>query len=217
MLLISEYIEQTADKNATAEEFCEGVTAFVRDRYDSAMLPRLAVHPEERLTASCIVYSRNKRQIWMIGDCQCLVGGCLYENPKPYEDVLARKRADILKALVCEGMTVEELRGNDLGRKAIIPEMIETMRNQNKTYAVVDGYPIPMEKVRIIRLTEQPQTIVMASDGYPFLLPTLAESEKTLSRQLEKDPLNIYEFTATKAYIQGNNSFDDRSFVCFRT
>lgn len=216
MLLICEYIRQV-NKDVTAEKFCKGVTSFIRDRYDKEALPRLAEHPEERLTASCIVYSRNKRQVWMIGDCQCLIGNKLYENPKPYEEVLARKRADILKKLLDNGMSVEELRSNDLGRKAIIPEMIETMMNQNKTYAVIDGFNIPMDKVRIIQLTDKrPQTIVMASDGYPFLLPTLTESEKALRQQLEKDPLNIYEFIATKAYIKGNNSFDDRTFVCFR-
>lgn len=29
----------------------------------------------------------------MIGDCQCLVGGCFYDNPKPYEQELAEQRA----------------------------------------------------------------------------------------------------------------------------
>lgn len=54
---------------------------------------RLKLHPEERLTASAIVYSSKLRQLWMIGDCQCLVGGCFYDNPKPYEQELAEQRA----------------------------------------------------------------------------------------------------------------------------
>ena len=95
--------------------------------------------------------------------------------------------------------------------------MIRTMTEQNKTYSVVDGFPIPMEHVRIITLTPSTHTIVLASDGYPFLLPTLAESETALHRQLTTDPLNALSFKATKAYIRGNNSFDDRTYIRFDT
>lgn len=216
MLLISEYIRQTRS-DICVKEFCNGVTAFIRDRYDESRLPYIESHPEERLTASCIIYTRYRNEIWMIGDCQCLVGDNLYENPKPDEAMLASKRASILRKLIKEEGDIDGLRSNDIGRKAIIPEMIETMQNQNVTYSVIDGFPIPMDKVKVISLNDNPQVIVLASDGYPFLKPTFKESEEGLMRQLTTDPLNIHNFLATKAYAKGNNSFDDRTYIRFKT
>lgn len=89
------------------------------------------------------------------------------------------------------------------------------MRGPNVTYAVADGFPIPMDKVRVVTLTSGRHTVVLASDGYPFLRPTLAESEAKLASQLSDDPLNIGRFKATKAYVEGNNSFDDRAYIRF--
>lgn len=215
MQLISKYIKH-APKDISITDFCRGVTEYIHKEYKSSQLDRLADHPEERLTASCIVYSRLQRQIWMIGDCQCMVGNQYYDNPKHDEAVIAEKRAEINNKLLSSGQsTIEELRNNDIGRKEIIPMMIASMRDQNKTYSVVDGFHIPIDKVRIITLDFEPWTIVMASDGYPFLKPTLAESEAALKQQLDTDPLNINTFKATKAFLAGNNSFDDRTYIRF--
>ncbi len=217
MALIKEFIG-SMNADITVGEFCRSVTLYINKVYDDADKQRLAAHPEERLTASCIVYSRVRNEIWMVGDCQCLVDGVLHENPKPYEAELAQRRAGIIKALLDSGgRTVDDIRRDDEGRKAIIPEMIATMLNQNKTYAVVDGFTIPMQHVKIVKPERGQRQIVLASDGYPFLHDTLEKSEAALREQLETDPLNIDLFKATKAYIQDNNSFDDRSYVRFLT
>ena len=97
----------------------------------------------------------------------------------------------------------------------MIPSMLELMQNQNVTYAVIDGFPIPETKVPIILLDFQPWEIVLASDGYPWLAPTLEETEALLDKQRQNDPLNVGEFKATKAFVKGNNSFDDRSYIRF--
>lgn len=90
------------------------------------------------------------------------------------------------------------------------------MKQQNKDYAVVDGFSIPPQHVRVITLDFQPWDIVLASDGYPFLESTLEASESRLDWQRKNDPLNIGEFKATKAFALGNNSFDDRAYIRFR-
>ena len=89
------------------------------------------------------------------------------------------------------------------------------MQEQNRSYAVIDGFPIPQQHVRVITLDFQPWEIVMATDGYPFLKPTLAASEERLAWQREHDPLNIGDFKTTKAFLPGNSSFDDRSYIRF--
>ena len=212
MQIISRYIRQ-AKGNLSCQQFCNGVSRAIASHYKKSDIARLAEHPEERLTASVIVFSRLNREIWMIGDCQCLVGNQYYDNPKPYEQKLAEQRAAIITQ---HKESTKQFLEHDTAREAIIPHMLEAMKQQNKDYAVVDGFTIPPQHVRVITLDFQPWDIVLASDGYPFLEPTLAASESRLSWQRENDPLNIGEFKATKAFALGNNSFDDRAYIRFR-
>ena len=193
--------------------------------YRKSQLDRLSQQPEDRLTASCIVYSRLRREIWMIGDCQCLLGHpagnindndknrfTYYDNPKPYEQQLAEERAAIIHA---SPLPHDHFLVDDTARAAIIPHMKETMQQQNKTYSVIDGFPVAEQYVRILTLDFQPWEIILASDGYPFLEPTLAASEERLTHQRLTDPLNIGVFKATKAFAEGFNSFDDRAYIRF--
>ena len=93
--------------------------------------------------------------------------------------------------------------------------MVESMKQQNVSYAVIDGFRIAEQFVKVITLDFQPHHIVMASDGYPFLRETLDESERLLRQQQENDPLNIDTFLACKAFLNGQDSFDDRSYIRF--
>lgn len=215
MQLVERYLRH-ARRDLTAEQFCRGVTAYVASKFRGKR-ERLFLHPEERLTASCAVFSRLHRQIWMIGDCHCLVGDAYYDNPKPTEAVIAGHRAEIIKRLLAEEKATEEgLLQHDIAREELLPELIAATKGQNVDYSVVDGFAIPMDKVRIVSLDFSPWTVVLATDGYPFLRPTLEESEAALARQRAIDPLNIGDFRATKAFMEGNNSFDDRAYVRFR-
>lgn len=213
MQLTAHYIRRMP-KDTTCEGFLRGVTAYIRKHYKKSMLPRLAEHPEDRLTCSAIVFSRLNREIWMVGDCQCLINGELFDNPKPAEAELAAMRAEEVKRLLAEGMTQDELLCNDIARQVMIPRMVESMKQQNITYSVIDGFPIARQAIKIIPLDFRPWDIVLASDGYPTLCPTLEESEQKLQEQREKDPLNIGpDFQATKAFHPDYNSFDDRSYL----
>lgn len=224
MQLVGRYIRRMP-KNTTCEAFLRGVTAYIRKHYKKTMLSRMAEHPEDRLTCSVVVFSRLCREIWMIGDCHAMVidaqqavADCqYYDNPKPYEAELAAMRAEEAKRQLSDGKTINDLCRNDTARPVIIPRMIETMRNQNITYSVVDGFPIPRQHVLVIPLDFRPYEIVLASDGYPFLYPSLEESEEALQHQRQNDPLNIGpHFQATKAFHPDNNSFDDRTYIRFR-
>lgn len=212
MQLTARYIRKMP-KTTTSEQFLRGVTAYIRKHYKKSMLQRLAEHPEDRLTCSAVVYSRLNREIWMVGDCQCMINGELFDNPKPAEAELAAMRAEEVKRLLATGITQEELLRNDIARPVIIPRMLETMRQQNVTYSVIDGFPIDRLHVRIIPLDFRPWEIVLASDGYPVLCSTLEESEQQLEKQRAEDPLNIGNFQATKAFHPDFNSFDDRSYI----
>ena len=236
MMLISEYIREELKADASVDEFCQGVTAYIYNKvYEKlGVEERLKEHPEERLTASAILYSRTKNEVWMVGDCQAIIAGKLYENGKPYEEKIARKRVE----LIAQGLSPAE------ARKQIEPLLIEAMLSgQNQTYTVIDGFPIYREGVKVVSVSDSSSVqdsvpasdsvpcsdsvsasgtipsssseIVLASDGYPFLKPTLAASEAALAEQIANDPQNIRSFIATKGIVEGSKSFDDRTYIRF--
>ena len=236
MMLISEYIREELKADASVDDFCQGVTAYIYNKvYEKLSVEeRLKEHPEERLTASAILYSRTRNEVWMVGDCQAIIDGKLYENGKPYEQEIARKRVELIE----QGLSPAE------ARKQIEPLLIEAMLSgQNQTYTVIDGFPIYREGVKVVSVSDScsvqdsvpasdsvpcsdsvsasgtffvsSSEIVLASDGYPFLEPTLAASEAALAEQIANDPQNIHSFIATKGIVEGNKSFDDRTYIRF--
>ena len=242
MMLISEYIREELKADASVDDFCQGVTAYIYNKvYEKlGVEERLKEHPEERLTASAILYSRTRNEVWMVGDCQAIIAGKLYENGKPYEEKIARKRVE----LIAQGLSPAE------ARKQIEPLLIKAMLSgQNQTYTVIDGFPIYREGVKVVSVSDSSSVqdsvsssdscsvqdtvpvsdsvsasgtisvssseIVLASDGYPFLEPTLAASEAALAEQIANDPQNIHSFIATKGIVEGNKSFDDRTYIRF--
>lgn len=236
MMLISEYIREELKADASVDDFCQGVTAYIYNKvYEKlGVEERLKEHPEERLTASAILYSRTRNEVWMVGDCQAIIAGKLYENGKPYEEKIARKRVELIE----QGLSPAE------ARKQIEPLLIEAMLSgQNQTYTVIDGFPIYREGVKVVSVSDSSSVqdsvpasdsvpcsdsvsasdtipsssseIVLASDGYPFLEPTLAASEAALAEQIANDPQNIHSFIATKGIVEGNKSFDDRTYIRF--
>ena len=80
---------------------------------------------------------------------------------------------------------------------------------------VLDGFFEDMSSIKIIDVPDNAQEIVLASDGYPELLPTLEESERALKEILAEDPLFILRHKSTKGLQKGNNSFDDRAYIRF--
>lgn len=236
MMLISEYIREELKADASVDDFCQGVTAYIYNKvYEKlGVEERLKEHPEERLTASAILYSRTRNEVWMVGDCQAIIAGKLYENGKPYEQEIAGKRVELIE----QGLSPAE------ARKQIEPLLIKAMfSGQNQTYTVIDGFPIYREGVKVVSVSDSSSVqdsvpasdsvpcsdsvsasgtipsssseIVLASDGYPFLKPTLAASEAALAEQIANDPQNIHSFIATKGIVEGNKSFDDRTYIRF--
>ncbi|MCW4072532.1 hypothetical protein [Segatella copri] len=236
MMLISEYIREELKADASVDDFCQGVTAYIYNKvYEKlGVEERLKEHPEERLTASAILYSRTRNEVWMVGDCQAIIDGKLYENGKPYEETIARKRVELIE----QGLSPAE------ARKQIEPLLIKAMLSgQNQTYTVIDGFPVYREGVKVVSVSDScsvqdsvpasdsvpcsdsvsasgtisvsSSEIVLASDGYPFLEPTLAASEAALAEQIANDPQNIHSFIATKGIVEGNKSFDDRTYIRF--
>lgn len=216
MMQVKRYIE-TMPADTSVGDFCRGITRRIMAVYEDngADMERLRLHPEERMTASAAVYSACLGQVWLVGDCQCFAGGTLFENQKPMEKVLAERRASFLLNEISGGRlsASDVMNGQDPGRELIISGLIDSCRSQNKAYSVIDGFPIPMQTIKVIDIPAGVEELVLASDGYPFLRPTLRESEAELRDLLDKDPLCISRFKATKGLKAGFSSFDDRCYI----
>lgn len=216
MLLLKEVVENLP-YDASLEHFCREATCKFQAIYSKHGISheRLLSNPEERLTASIALFSFHYREIWMVGDCQCLVENKFYDNPKPEEERLAKKRSAVINEMIASGKTdIPSLRKHDAGRDVIVSEIAGTCRWQNITFSVVDGFDIAMDKVKRISV-DHPCDVVMSTDGYPFLHPTLAKSEKALADLLSNDPLCIRDYMATKGKMYGQSSFDDRAYIRF--
>ena len=79
-------------------------------------------------------------------------------------------------------------------------------------YPMLDGTVVESRFLKTQKVAEG-STIVLATDGYPILKESLAESEKELARLLKEDPLCIFDYKSTKGLAEGCSSFDDRTYV----
>ncbi len=221
--IVAEMIESmpaTTDLHSFVDQINSLFQKRYSDFYDASTIGEMQLLKQNRWTCSLILYSRYENSIWMIGDCMGLL---LYQdgrqvvlsNEKPYEMLLAERRAHYIREQLDLGnTTVAAVRHHDKGRDLIIPSMLQEMKNQNVTYAVLDGFDVAWQGVKVIPHIDC-EEIILASDGYLKLFPTLQETEDYLQNYLAQDPLMIGCHIATKAWMENSDCFDDRSFMRF--
>ena len=212
---ILEYLKGNVEKQ-NAKELFANLSNVLKEAYFSEMEEDIKV---ERLRACIIVYNGFYNEIWSYGDLQCLIDGSFYQDNKEIDDIMAQKRIDVIKKAINDGTTIDELIKNDIGRKAILKDIQKQFSCENKKckygYPVINGDEIVPEMIKKFFVPSDAE-IVLASDGYPILCKTLAESEKELERVLKEDPLCISENPSTKGVQPGYSSFDDRTYVRFK-
>lgn len=217
MTLVSNLIATGLQPDADVETFCRLATDCIRQCYveHHVDLDSLGTNPVERITCSAVVYSNARRELWFVGDCQALdvTHGEHYEHSKPYEQPIAEIRSAHIRLGLLDGKTVDAYRSHDEGRDYILPLLRDYCKYQNVTYPVMDGFPIPVATVKVVRLPHSTHEIVLASDGYPKLTQSLADAEAQLTALLQADPLLIEKVKATKGWMKGSRSFDDRAYL----
>lgn len=173
-------------------------------------------------TAAMALYSKSKHVVWMINDCQCMVDGKIYLNEKSVDDITAMARSLYLEAEIQKGKTVKELLEHDPSHEVVRPllkkqyAMQNTMVHSQYSYVTITGFDFDLDLVKVIKIKADAEFLVLATDGYPVLRPTLEESESELSDILENDPLCIRQYKLAKGLRTGNDSFDDRTYIKIR-
>lgn len=200
------------DENITAKEAVEKITTAISGLYEEG-------EPKGAAAAGAIIFSRERNEIWSVGDCQCLINGELFAHEKEIDRINSDVRALILEMAKRDGKTQAELQENDVGREFIMPILENQHIFANKTgrfsYGVFNGEPVPDEHI-VIHKVKAGDEIVLASDGYPKLFTTLSESEEYLEKMLKENPLCDGEYRSTKGKAEDNISFDDRTYIRFR-
>ena len=200
-----------------ADMMTSAISAFYADNYFDT---QAAANPERRATASVVAVSLYRQEIWSIGDCQFMLDNAAFTVRKKVDEVTEEARAFFLESTMLAGhCTVEDALRHDPGREFIMPLLERQQRFQNNPdagqfyYAAVDGFAIPDDGIVVKSIPEDVSHVVLASDGYPFLKQSLAESEQLLADLLKRDPLLFREYKSTKGLVEGNVSFDDRAYV----
>ena len=172
-----------------------------------------------RPTCSAVIFSNYHKEIWFIGDCQGRWLGVTHHFEKLVDQILIDIRCRAVHYYLEHGYSEEDIKKNDKGRSLIFDALRDQVHFQNDpdfsnpfSYPVIDGQPIASDKVPCFSVADAKE-IILASDGYPDLLDTLKATEDALHQVLAKDPLCINENPATKCLVEGNRSFDDRTYL----
>lgn len=177
--------------------------------------------PGERPEAAVTIYSRPRQEVWQVGDVGFWYPGARAGGIRPRKTVdryAANLRAAILHACLADGADPARLAETDPGRAAISSLLASQAIFRNSpgagpwAYGAIDGRPVPPELV-VIHPVPGATELVIASDGYPAILPTLVASEEHLASLIAEDPLCIGPLRGTKGVAPGNSSFDDRTYV----
>lgn len=204
-------------KDATVTELFDTLDSALFKAYSAEVVND---NRDEYLRACIAVYSRHFNEVWVLGDCQCMINGINHQPTGGVDELMAMLRAFVIEsAMVTQGLEEDSLYTNDIGREAVLPFIRKQTAFENNEhsefgYGVLNGHGAPHRLVKSYPV-KQGETVVLASDGYPSLCDTLEKSEKELSRLLKEDPLCYRQNRCTKGIAKGNDSFDDRTYIKF--
>jgi hypothetical protein len=191
------------------------LTGELADRLDAAQ------PPVDRPSAAVTIYSAAHRQLWQVGDVGFGYPGLaagVGQPRKRLDQIAASFRAAVIAAEAAAGnLAMDQADPGRLAARALIARQ-GSLRNTTGPYgyAGIDGRDVPRQLVVVHQVPEDVAELVIASDGYPVIAGTLAQSESTLARLLAADPWCVAELAGTKGVRPGQISFDDRAYLRIR-
>ena len=196
---------------ALEETLQEQTTSAIEQMQDK----QVYAYPMARL----LVYSAAKRQIWRLGDSPFVVDGTLHFERSQALQAATLKRAEVTeKFLARDNTDLKDMVNNDYGRTAIMEDIVAEERRVDGVECLSGRADVDMDvllgNVEVFQL-EVGQEVILASDGYPQLLPSIEESEAWLKEERDRDPLFVRDFKALRTAKDEEVGYDDRSYVRF--
>jgi glycerophosphoryl diester phosphodiesterase len=206
--------------NSSADKFFLAINESIKQWYEKEkILIEMEQHITQRCTASLIVYSRQRNQVWILGNGFTLIGDKYINAIIPSDILASHLRSYYIQTELRRGVTEYELMENDTSRDFILPVLKRQVQFQNSQdpsefdYYAIDGFYVPPRGIQVFDVPPNTEYVVMASDGYPEVYSSLEKSEKYLAQILKEDPLLYKKHKSVKGLLHGNESFDDRSYV----
>lgn len=179
----------------------------------------------QRPSAVMSVFDPYLNTLWMIGDTwmgyeEASGEISFFTDQLAPDDVLAPYRAYVNYTMQLSGRADPTI---DAGRQSIM-EMLKLQgvhaNNEHSKYGygVLDGRHVPKRFISEISLKGvSVERIVLATDGYPHIVVDgklrLDKAEQLLASIIDKDPQCVDIYKSTKGLVQGNTSFDDRTWI----
>ena len=167
--------------------------------------------------ATLAVVSATRSEVWRVGDAWVSIDGVSMEPDRQIEKQVALRRRKILTQHMERGYSVEELRSHDVGREAIVGELmtLSDLRNSLEPggFGALDGGHVDSQFQEVWPLTDNTSHVTLATDGFLSPASTLDAAEGELAFRTARDPLMIEDPPATKGVIPGALSFDDRTYL----
>jgi len=194
------------------------------DRASAALRARLGAHYERdiaRPSASVVVWSAARQEIWRIGDCHFRIAEKLFVAEKAIDRIAYSYRCAVVRARLRLGLTTH-------ARELEIPTLEQPFMDLVSTqhaflnadiddplaYGAVDGSPVPDRFVEIVS-ARGAREIVLCSDGFPEPSATLEIALADLRRLREADPLVVSLYNGSRPFPPGAKLFDDSTYVRF--
>jgi hypothetical protein len=198
-------------KDLNAIDTVHYLNNYLKSQIDQEEMP-----PQDRPMASVVLYNDKTRQIIRYGDCKIIINNKEFPRTNQNDITLANIRAKILLEALKNGKSIEDLMQKDIGREYILKELKNNAKYANdageKGYPAINGTTINNSFIDCYFIKDDSE-IILASDGYPLLKPTLEQSEAELKRIITQDPLCISQYVSTKGIRHNQVSFDDRAYI----
>jgi hypothetical protein len=169
--------------------------------------------------ARLLVYSVALGQIWRLGDSPFVVDGELHRSMSQALQEAVKKRCEVMDHFLKNVRSdLKDLVNNDYGRSAAM-DLIVAEEHRVDGVEVLSGRPnvdmdMLLSNIEVFTV-EKGQEVILATDGFPHILPTLDESEDWLAAQRARDPLFIKDFQSLRGASDDEAGYDDRSYVRF--
>lgn len=209
----------TIDSQSNAEECIRFINQSLMNKYQEYGILETIKKDESKIpSASAVIYSKEKHEIWFYGDCQAFVNNQMIKNEKLVDKLTSYVRKWVIETHLSSGYSEDLLRKYDKGREAILP-LLNTQHlfhgddSSEFGYSNINGFYFNFKHAKIIKLQKEDREIILSSDGYPLLFNNLENTEDYLEECLKEDPLCYKKITSTKGVQEGQISFDDRCYL----
>ncbi|MCP5027408.1 MAG: hypothetical protein GY929_14105, partial [Actinomycetia bacterium] len=136
-----------------------------------------------------------RNEIWRIGDCNFMIDHTPNIGTKRVDAAAYSFRAAINAALLAAGTPLDEILSNDPGSAAARPLFDLQQQLTNRAgpwgYGCINGRTVPDEYIEVFPIGPEVKEVVLTTDGYPEIAPTLQLTQARLDELQSTDPAAI--------------------------